>query len=109
MEHVLSPEKIKENRRFYSPPSQYEESIPSQTHKKTLIKMTIGEGPTAEELNMPPSAAVTRDVSVKRKKNICLWTSDTMDGQKNIWLQQMLAMNRVCPAKQLCIIFTICK
>ena len=29
------------------------------------------------------------------KRRICIWASDAMDGQKNIWLQQMKYLNRV--------------
>lgn len=114
MEHVLAPDEIKENRRYFAPHPSMDGDIDmdtkdsslqkvavagegggraTKTASKPLLKMTLGSrfSSSAKVIAMPTA----QSTSTHRKQRICMWTSDVMDGQKNIWLQQMLALNRV--------------
>jgi hypothetical protein len=68
--------------------------------------MTIGVGDettVVSDQKFSPSSAASSSLlssnsvysATHSKKRICIWTSDTMDGQKNIWLQQMLNLKKV--------------
>lgn len=70
IEYVLSPEEIKNNRKFYGA------QIPKISSEEQ-IRSTRGDG-------------MTNGVT-----NICIWGSDQMDGQKTIWFQQAKHLNQV--------------
>jgi hypothetical protein len=110
MEHVLSPSEISQNRRFYTPhvhDIQHSSSLSENTKSsRSVIKMTIGVGDettVVSDQKISPSSAASNSLlssnsvysATHSKKRICIWTSDTMDGQKNIWLQQMLNLKKV--------------
>ena len=94
IEHVVTPEEVARNHHYHSPPPtarplllKSERLAPghlsSTTHRTHRPQLHLQE---AVADNVDPTPA---------PKRICIWASEKMDGQKTIWLQQIINLNKV--------------
>lgn len=109
MEHVLPSSDIKRMRRFYNIPSLPpipREKIEFSQKPHGIHRMIIGKGEREIVVSATSTLSSTTRIAGAQvnsladkqnmdKRRICIWASDAMDGQKNIWLQQMKYLNRV--------------
>jgi hypothetical protein len=88
IEFVLRPEQISAQRRFVQPEGQgsHQHSLASLLARAPAKKSASDSlfGSLFGSFRAPPKA---------EKANICIWSSDNLDGQKRIWLDQTEHLN----------------
>lgn len=89
IEFVLHEEEIKKNRLFVdheqSSQSPYEVEVAIRTHQAS--EHSVPHTSTAKQSAVDATGATNQ--AADDKVNVCIWSSNVMDGQKRIWLQQI--------------------
>ena len=84
IEFVMEEADIAKHRRFFD----HEDTRPSSYAVETAISAHSASG-TGQVMAVEVNGGASTQNPLAEKVNVCIWSSDNMDGQKRIWLQQI--------------------
>jgi hypothetical protein len=88
VEVVLEPDTIRAFRRFRRPAEVAESRIPGSDGKSAESAATTAALSPDGAAAVGAVAAAADAAATPRRKMICIWSSQVMDGQRNVWLAQ---------------------